>query len=69
MFEDFWARRSQDAPQPKALLAVVIWAIALYCLFGGSSRIYGWCMIGVATVNSLYVARAFWEYYGGRKAR
>ena len=67
MIREFFAKHT-NAPQPKAVLALFVWVIALFCLFGGSSRNYGWAMIGVATVNSLWVAWCFWEYYGGRKA-
>jgi hypothetical protein len=66
MIREFFSHQS-DAPHPKAVLAVVVWIIALVCLFAGTRRGYGWLMIGVATVNTMQVAWAFRQYYGRRK--
>ncbi|PSH05753.1 MAG: hypothetical protein CXZ00_01020 [Acidobacteria bacterium] len=58
-----------DAPQPLAIIAVIIWVIALICLFDGTNLLYAWCMVGVATLVTVYVALRFWLYFGARKAR
>jgi hypothetical protein len=55
------------APQPQALIAVMIWVIALICLNDGSKPNWAWGMVGVATLLTMYVALRFWLYYGARK--
>jgi hypothetical protein len=66
MIRDRYANRT-NAPQPQMMIAGMIWAIALFCLFGGSQPKWGWCMVAIAVVDTVYVATRFLQYYGARK--
>jgi hypothetical protein len=66
MIREHFSNRT-SAPQPQLLITGVVWVIALICLFGGSQPRYGWAMVGMAALLTVYVGVRFWLYYAKPK--
>lgn len=68
MFRDHFANRT-DAPQPQLLIAGMLWVVALICLFNATKPMLAWCVVGVATVHTIYAVLRFRHYYVEKKQR
>jgi hypothetical protein len=68
MIREFFAKRT-NAPQPVLMFALTIWAIGLYCVFYGTRPRYGWYVLAIAALDTVYAGWCFWSFYGGRKTR